>query len=604
MVEDDAARWRKVERGAYDAVLAAVGRLALLDEVDAGAPSYDTVLTACGASWTLRCPVARPWGVASRCTPVRDLVGADLDLLVVVGMTEDSFPPRIREHPVLGDEARHAVGLPTTHDRRLAERRHYLAASASARRVVLSAPKADTRAQRALQPSPWFMEAVTDLNDGEPVTSRELPGLEASWLVRHDSFEQALRRSTSLVSATELGIQLALRAEATSSPTGPTPDSRGRKRRSAAGPPESSTSGPDMSTSFPRRCVDGSSRLVGQQPPNLRDLSAELLAEARAVGAGPRGPGEDDVIDARTRGSLVHASSRGSCPKRCKTMVPHRARAEPRTTAGQPRRSPARTRSSRRSRPMLEAQGVTGRPLLWQAHKARLRRQLTRMLQVDSRRRRSAAPRPSLWRPRLAGRTSTPAATCRRWCWTSAIRGGGAGRLHRPGGPRRGRPVIVIDYKTGKDYGYDRIPASAPRRPRTRTWSTGPQAAAGALRPGRAAGLRPWHRAGRGLLLVRGAGRPARGGPVTPTAEQRLLEVVDVSVGGVRSGVYPARPGDEDWRGGWENCTFCPYDRVCPTTRAEQWEAVRRDPARRSPTPKWQTRRPSTDEERTEEVDQ
>ena len=43
----------------------------------------------------------------------------------------------------------------------LVEARAHLAAGA--RRVVLSAPKADTRAQRALHPSPWFMEAVTAL---------------------------------------------------------------------------------------------------------------------------------------------------------------------------------------------------------------------------------------------------------------------------------------------------------------------------------------------------------------------------------------------------------------------------------------------------------
>ena len=42
--------------------------------------------------------------------PLADLVGADLDLLLVVGMTEGSFPPRAREHPILRDEARDRSG--------------------------------------------------------------------------------------------------------------------------------------------------------------------------------------------------------------------------------------------------------------------------------------------------------------------------------------------------------------------------------------------------------------------------------------------------------------------------------------------------------------
>ena len=54
-------------------------------------------------------------------------------------------------------------------------------------------------------------------------------------------------------------------------------------------------------------------------------------------------------------------------------------------------------------------------------------------------------------------------------------------------------------------------------------------------------------------------------------------------VGGIRNGVYPANPGKESWRPAtgqtWENCQYCPFDRVCPSTRAEQWNQQRTDSA-------------------------
>lgn len=579
MVEDDAARWRRVERGAYDAVLAAVGRLALLDELDAGAPSYDTVLAALRRELDTALPSGTIVGRGIAVTPIRDLVGADLDLLVVVGMTEDSFPQRMREHPVLGDEARHAVGLPTTRDRRLVERRHYLAARASARRVVLSAPKADTRAQRALQPSPWFMEAVTDLNEGAPVTSRELPGLKRPWLARHDSFEQALRCSKSPLSQTELGIQLALTGKSDVLGEG---DPRFARSRAAL-------------RSRTKVKFDEWTGNVDALPDEVgRRVDASLSASSlQTFATCPRSfwldrvlgvmelddPGEDEVIDARRKGTLVHE-------------VLERFLAETLPADGPPSR-PGQASDKRwtdddisRAHDLLEdesahleAQGVTGRPLLWRAHKARLRRQLTRILQVDSRRRAERRTTPVALeaafgrRDERTGRDVPPLTLRLPRSGDVAL----AGFIDRVDRAEDGT-VIVTDYKTGKGYGYDRIPAVGAKPPNDPDMVDRGRKLQLVLY-----GLAARRDFGGGTAPVEAyywfveQGDLHRGGPVDPTAEHRLLEVVDVSVDAVRSGVYPARPGDEDWRGGWENCTFCHYDRVCPTTRAEQWEVVRQD---------------------------
>jgi ATP-dependent helicase/nuclease subunit B len=584
MVEDDAVRWRKVERGAYDAVLAAVDRLALLGEVDA--PSYDMVLTALRRELDTALPSGTTVGRGIAVTPIRDLVGADLDLLVVVGMTEDSFPPRIREHPVLGDQARRVVGLPTTKDRRLAERRHYLAARASARRVVLSAPKADTRAQRALQPSPWFMGAVAELNGGESVASRDLPSLKQTWFVRHDSFEQALRGSASLASVTELGIQLALEGRsdvlADEDPHYARSRAAVRSRTEGGSRTESGfdewTGHVDALRDEVRRRVD-----TGLSASSLQTFATcpRSFWLDRVLGVMElEDPGEDDVMDARRKGTLVHE-------------VLERLLAESLPADGTPRRlgrapehawtleeiSDAHALLEEESA-LLEAQGVTGRPLLWKAHKARLRRQLTRILQVDSRKRAERRATPIALeaafgrRDERTDRDVPPLVLDLPRSGEVAL----AGFIDRVDRAADGT-VIVTDYKTGKGYGYERIPAVGAKLPDDPDMVDRGRKLQLVLY-----GLAARRDFGHDTAPVEAyywfveQGELHRGGPVDPTAEQRLLDVVDISVHGIRSGVYPARPGDEDWRGGWENCTFCPYDRVCPTTRAEQWEVVRHDP--------------------------
>jgi len=61
---------------------------------------------------------------------------------------------------------------------------------------------------------------------------------------------------------------------------------------------------------------------------------------------------------------------------------------------------------------------------------------------------------------------------------------------------------------------------------------------------------------------------------------KRLRDVLDVVVGGIRDGVNPANPGATKLfpRDTWEACSYCPFDRVCPSTRLEQWMGIREDP--------------------------
>jgi hypothetical protein len=50
----------------------------------------------------------------------------------------------------------------------------------------------------------------------------------------------------------------------------------------------------------------------------------------------------------------------------------------------------------------------------------------------------------------------------------------------------------------------------------------------------------------------------------------RLGAVVSAIVEGMDGGVYPANPGDDA-----VNCTWCPFDRICPADRDDEWVRVR-----------------------------
>ncbi len=65
---------------------------------------------------------------------------------------------------------------------------------------------------------------------------------------------------------------------------------------------------------------------------------------------------------------------------------------------------------------------------------------------------------------------------------------------------------------------------------------------------------------------------------VDDAAVARLRTVLGVLVESITAGRFPARPGEEDWRGGWEHCRYCEFDRVCQADRDRAWERVQNTP--------------------------
>ncbi|MGH3450531.1 MAG: PD-(D/E)XK nuclease family protein [Haloechinothrix sp.] len=567
-----------LEQDAYDAVAAFVASLSEWDGL-AAPPTPEGIVAAVTDGLDTAVPSSTTLGRGLLVGPIAQFACADLDLLLVVGMTEGSFPPRQREHPALRDADRRILSpdLPTVGSRRGDERRQWDAALRSASRVELSYPRADTRSQRRQFASPWFLEQATRLA-GRPVGAGDVdayldPALTAApWLTSIASFDHSLRCASILASEHELDVTVSMRGGVDELASDDHRFQRGlaaaRARGSGQFGPWTGHVGP-LPTAL-RADVDGhlsASTLQAWATCPASYLFGQVLGvrelEDRAG---------EDTIDPRDKGSLVHGVLETLFAGHLGTLgVPGRAPEDP-WTVGEIER--ARQLLDEHAA-ALEERGLTGREVLWQAQLAHLRRALARVLSVDSALRRQRRAWPVAVEAAF-GRHGSPGLVVDLPTQGPVAF---AGYIDRIDATESGG-LVVLDYKTGRGYGYEAIPTHAR-----------PDPAADLVDRGRKLQLLLYTLAARQLQGLPDAevdayfwfveqGDRRRGATIGEEHERRLHDVLDVVVAGIRDGVYPANPGNEDWRTGrqgWDSCGFCPYDRVCPTTRGEQWRQVRED---------------------------
>jgi len=570
-----------LEQSSYDAVLASVAALAELDDA-VETPTPSSVLEALHTELDRSVSSGTTLGRGVLVGPFSQFVGSDLDLLCVVGMTEDSFPPRTREHAILRDPDRRAISpqLRTVAARRNDERERWLAVLHSARRIELSYPRADTRSQRRQFAAPWFLEQATRLNGGDLVGASKVDVLDRPWLTAYPSFVVSLQQATTLASAHELDVSLAMnggldalaaddprlgrgvaanraRAKGEFGPwtghTGPLPEGELRERVNSG---MSATSLQDWAT-CPASHFFG--RVLG-----IRDL------EDRASG---------DNIDPRDKGTLIHRVLEEFFRPHLRT--PDSPGIQPETPWATTDLAVA-VQLLETKADALEVLGRTGREVLWQAHLSRLKRALRRILDTDSQLRATRRSWPLHVEADFGRHGVEPLFVDLTTLGSVPF----AGSVDRIDVTELG-DLIVTDYKTGKGNGYDKIPKVG------KAAKAGePEADVDLTDRGRKLQLVLYTLAARKVSDRPKAKVEAyfwfveldsvyRGGVVDAAQEAHLRKILDAVVGGIRDGVYPANPGAETNypRDTWASCTYCPFDRVCPSTRLEQWRAMREDPA-------------------------
>lgn len=547
-----------VERDAYEQVTALVDALPQLDDVHADY-SLAAVRDVLAQEFERQVTEARGLGRGVLVGPLWDLAGADLDLLVVVGATEGAYPPRGREHALVRDVDRAAIGLRTLVDRRRTERRDHLAALASAAEVVLTHPVADVRSQRGAEPSPWLLEQISPRPLARAEKGTAPASFQASVL---DPGLPAVTESEYDV-RTALGSAAGADALAALNPTLERGLAASRARiRGEFGPWTGGLSHP-LSEPLQQRLEDrlSASSLQRYAGCGFQYFLTQVL-NVRVVDEP-----DETRPDAAERGTQVHDV--------LEQLVRRSPARDPDLAWTEEDHAWAQELLTHKLKAML-AEGRAGRPQVWAVECEMHHRQLRRMLLADdafraSRRARPVAAEHTFGRPKDEASTdalvlalpSGPVALGGSIDRVDAVEGGG---------------LIVTDYKTGKSDKFGAFPKEGTPAGSTDFVDRGTrlQLPLYAL-----AARRDFPDAGEPVSAYYAfvdEGGARRGGELTQGDFDRLEAVVDTISAGIRDGSFPLHPGEFDaFFGSFKSCAWCDFQRVCPGARDDLWEGLRSD---------------------------
>jgi len=135
--------------------------------------------------------------------------------------------------------------------------------------------------------------------------------------------------------------------------------------------------------------------------------------------------------------------------------------------------------------------------------------------------------------------------------------------------------LVVSDYKTGRQnqlrQSFRADPVARGTRLQLAVYALAARALAG---PDRQIRSRYW-------LVSLNRSAPSFECQLDDRLVARLSEAVRLIVQGIEAGAFPAVPGNEISRAEgptFENCTICPFDRVCPVDRGRRWRAQHEAP--------------------------
>jgi len=186
--------WPEAERTAADKVEAALERLAGLDTVEP-APGIDVFRRTLALELDADLGRVGRLGQGVYVGPVSSGLGLDLDLVIVCGLVEGTFPGRVRDDSLLPDADRRATdgALALRSARVHDDHRRFLAALAAAPTRVLTFPRGDLRRTTERLPSRFLLDTVEAL-DGTRPSADDLVARDEPWLTVVPSFTAGLAR--------------------------------------------------------------------------------------------------------------------------------------------------------------------------------------------------------------------------------------------------------------------------------------------------------------------------------------------------------------------------------------------------------------------------
>lgn len=187
--------WPADEQKAAERVEVALERLGALDAVEGPVPLevFARTLTV-----ELEADLGRVgrFGEGVLVGSVEMGIGLDLDLVVILGLAEGSFPATVRDDSLLPDRERAVCGdeLGLRADRVERQHRHLLGALAGARAQLLCVPRGDLRRSVDRVPSRWVLDIATHLAQStERWWGADLHRATEPWAQHVASFDAGLR---------------------------------------------------------------------------------------------------------------------------------------------------------------------------------------------------------------------------------------------------------------------------------------------------------------------------------------------------------------------------------------------------------------------------
>jgi len=196
---DDVARMPLEEQYAASVIERTLSGLAALDETGS-APTVRGLEEVLALELDSALPRVGRFGEGVLVAPVTHAIGLDLDVVFVVGLSEDLFPGRLHDDSLLPERVRELTEgqLPSTRAAVDRKQRSLLAAFTSADLVVASFPRGDLRRHTDRLPSRWLLPTLRRLSGNPSLAATEwsqagIDGSSSRWLSISPSYAGSLQ---------------------------------------------------------------------------------------------------------------------------------------------------------------------------------------------------------------------------------------------------------------------------------------------------------------------------------------------------------------------------------------------------------------------------